>query len=612
VKRPVVFLIGIVAALNVVIVYAADAPATDRAIRLKSPRADDVYSEQRVALVIGNGAYQADPLRNPVNDAEDVAAVLAARKFDVIKITNAGKRAMEEAFETFGERLKKGGTGVFYYSGHGVQVDGVNYLIPVAAEIQTEKDIKYKAVNAGQVLSVMEEAGNRVNIVILDACRDNPYARSFKTMSKGLVKMDAPKGSYIAYATAPGRTAADGDGRNGLYTKWLLGEISKPGQPLEALFKSVRAGVMRETGEKQVPWDATSLIGDFFFTPIDFDDGRMALSEAELKRLRQLEEEQRRADEEKTRVEAAAKAKQSELDREIARLKGQLKVESTSQTLDALAAVADQREQLDAQLREAQRKADEERRNREAAIAQLKAQERANRKTRFEERNAKYAKVIASKFLSDDEKAAAWKAICEEWQVTVSQTKPGQLRWDDASACVIASAGGVLPVGADDDKDFLWDLKAKIENELLGLRLRLHSGKTQVIRTRDGVPFLGFRFRPGLAPRILGETRRRFEKRCRLQVRWVAEARIDVAAMRRSQFSWRQFARYGNAEGLFARYEERGFGRMGSRGVFRSGSARGVLEQQRTGESAVREPEQEQSDESQQQRVSVGGVALSA
>jgi formylglycine-generating enzyme required for sulfatase activity len=429
------------------IASVAAEPAADRAIRLKSPKSEDVYSEARVALVIGNGAYQSDPLRNPVNDAEDMVKALTARKFEVVSLANADKRAMEEAIEKFGENLKKGGTGVFYYSGHGVQVDGINYLIPIAVDIQSEKDIKYKAVNAGLVLSVMEEANNRVNVVILDACRDNPYARSFKTLGKGLVKMDAPKGTFIAYATAPGKTAADGDGRNGLYTRWLLAEIAKPGQKVEDLFKSVRENVVRDTGDKQVPWDATSLIGNFFFTPADFDDGRMALTEAELRRLRQLEEEQRKADVGKARIEAEAKARQDALDKEVAKLKAQLKVRSTSGTLDALAALAEQREKLDADLREAQRKADEERAKRETAIAQLKAQERANRRAKFEERYAKYTKAAGSKFLSDEEKATLWKAICEEWQVAKPATTPGELAWDEDNGCAVACVDGFTPRG---------------------------------------------------------------------------------------------------------------------------------------------------------------------
>jgi hypothetical protein len=164
-----------------------------------------------------------------------------------------------------------------------------------------------------------------------------------------------------------------------------------------------------------------------------------------------------------------------------------------------------------------------------------------------------------------------------------------------------------------DDKAFLWDMKARIENVLLGVRLRLHADKTQVLRTKEGVPFLGFRFRAGLTPRVLGETKRRFERRSRRQVGRVADGTMDLTQLHRSQFGWREFARYGNTVGLFRRYEETGFGRVGACGVFRSGSSRGVLEQQRTGQSAVREPEQEPSDESQQQqRVPAGGVALSA
>jgi hypothetical protein len=219
----------------------------------------------KVALIVGNAAYAFSPLKNPANDATDIAAALRRLGFAVTLKTNASLREMESAIARFGEQLKKGGVGLFYYAGHGVQVNGINYLIPIGANIVKESDVKYEAMDVGKILDEMSNAANSLNIVILDACRDNPFARSYRSASRGLAKMDAPTGTLIAYATAPGSTAIDGDGRNGLYTKHLLGNLAAPGLKIEDVLKRVRVGVMEETKKFQVPWESSSLTGDFYF-----------------------------------------------------------------------------------------------------------------------------------------------------------------------------------------------------------------------------------------------------------------------------------------------------------------------------------------------------------
>lgn len=234
-------------------------------------RADTVRGIQikpgRCALVIGNGAYPISPLKNPVNDSSDIAHLLKTLDFVVVHHQNVGLRDMETAVRDFGQMLKTGGTGVFYYAGHGMQVEGRNYLIPVDARIESESDVRFEALDVGRVLGKMEDAGNGLNIVILDACRDNPFARSFRSAQSGLARMDAPRGTLIAYATAPGSVAADGaDGeRNGVYTKHLLRHLATPGLPTEQAFKNVRIGVIQDTGSKQVPWESSSLTGNFYF-----------------------------------------------------------------------------------------------------------------------------------------------------------------------------------------------------------------------------------------------------------------------------------------------------------------------------------------------------------
>jgi len=224
-----------------------------------------IANEQRVALVIGNASYAVSPLRNSANDAADLAAALKGLGFTVLLRTNVTRRQMVESVREFGNRIKRGGVGFFYYAGHGIQSRGKNFLIPVDAQLQSESDLEFESMDANMVLSQMDDAGNRVNIVVLDACRDNPFARSFRSTSRGLAQMDSAKGSFLAYATSPGSVASDGAGRNGTYTKHLLESLKQPETRLEEVFKRVRLGVANETGNRQIPWDSSSVLGDFYF-----------------------------------------------------------------------------------------------------------------------------------------------------------------------------------------------------------------------------------------------------------------------------------------------------------------------------------------------------------
>jgi len=236
-------------------------------------------TSKRIALIIGNGSYTAAPLlKNPPNDARDMAAALRALGFDVTSGINANQRDMKRLIREFGQKLKTGGSGLFYYAGHGVQSKGRNYLIPVDAEIQSEADVEDSAVDASLVLNYMDDAQNGLNIVILDACRNNPFARSFRSASDGLAQVDAPTGTLIAYATAPGRVASDGAGQNGLYTSELLKQMQVPGLTATEMFMRVRAEVMKQTANKQVPWEASSLVGSFYFSGAPTDTAPAAAS----------------------------------------------------------------------------------------------------------------------------------------------------------------------------------------------------------------------------------------------------------------------------------------------------------------------------------------------
>ncbi|MBF0093513.1 MAG: SUMF1/EgtB/PvdO family nonheme iron enzyme [Alphaproteobacteria bacterium] len=225
------------------------------------------WAEKRVALVIGNAAYPTSPLANPVNDARAMAAKLKDVGFEVLLRENATKAQMEDAIGLFGEKLSADATGLMFYAGHGMQVNGRNYLVPVDARIASEQRVKLETVDAEVVLDQMAAAKARVSLVILDACRNNPFERRWRGGSSGLATMNAPEGTLVAYATAPGKVAADGEERNGLYTGELLKVLGEPGLPVEEVFKRVRVAVSRASNGGQTPWEASSLTGDLYFVP---------------------------------------------------------------------------------------------------------------------------------------------------------------------------------------------------------------------------------------------------------------------------------------------------------------------------------------------------------
>jgi len=222
----------------------------------------------RYALVIGNGNYRkrVGRLRNPVNDATGLADTLCELGFEVMKGENLTQRQMKRAVRAFGKKFRRGGTALFFFSGHGVQVNGRNYLIPVGTEIEAVEDVELEALDVRRVLAEMAKAEETLNIVILDACRNNPFARQFKSAgNSGLAYMNAPGGTLIAYSTAPGSVAAEGPGRYSIYTNSLIRNIRTPGLKIEEMFKNVRKKVMQYTNEKQIPWESSSVVGDFYF-----------------------------------------------------------------------------------------------------------------------------------------------------------------------------------------------------------------------------------------------------------------------------------------------------------------------------------------------------------
>jgi len=228
-------------------------------------------TERRVALVIGNSAYKVSPLDNPTNDATDITNALNKVGFKTTLISNATLGQMREATRKFADQIRSADVALIYFAGHGIESNRKNYMIPVNADLKFEYELADQAYDSSNWLEMLETIrssnAERVNIVILDACRNNNLIGA-RSLGRGLGRMDAPTGTFLAYSTAPGKVAADGakGQRNSPYTRHLLSVMQKPGLPIEETFKEVRRNVSRETNGAQVPWESTSLIGGFYFT----------------------------------------------------------------------------------------------------------------------------------------------------------------------------------------------------------------------------------------------------------------------------------------------------------------------------------------------------------
>jgi hypothetical protein len=231
------------------------------------------HAAERIALVIGNAAYAEAPLYNPLNDAKAMGARLRQVGFEVVEVTDADLDTMQQAVMNFMNQVTSESTALVFYAGHGIQANGRNYLIPIDASLKSERALRFEALELNDILEELEEIEAKINIVILDACRNNPFARRFRGGSRGLAVVDAAQGTLIAYATAPGSVASDGHGDNGLYTQELLKALAQPNLQIEEVFKNVRREVAEQSGGEQIPWESSSLVGDFVFNqtinPID-------------------------------------------------------------------------------------------------------------------------------------------------------------------------------------------------------------------------------------------------------------------------------------------------------------------------------------------------------
>ena len=341
-----------------------------------------LHALPRHALVIGNSQYKDAPLRNPANDAAAIAGELKQAGFEVVQALEAGRMAMLEAIQAFGSQLeRRGAVGLFYFAGHGVQLVWRNYLIPVDAVVDNPEDVRARAVELNTLLQGLRQAKNPMNVIILDACRDNPFGTRVRPEQKGLSQFDAPPGSLLAYATAPGNVASDGEGEHGLYTENLLREIKVPEAKIEDVFKRVRLHVRRRTNGRQIPWESTSLEDDFYFVP----PRAVALADEEAARERKQRLamlEKRRAKEEAERKRREDEAlREARLAAEEAERKRQQELAALEQKRIAEEAERNRKRELD--LKEAQRVAEEaerKRREEQVLLEAKRAQEVAERR----------------------------------------------------------------------------------------------------------------------------------------------------------------------------------------------------------------------------------------
>ncbi len=339
------------------------------------------------ALVMGNSRYKQAPLKNPVNDATGMAEALKGAGFAVTVALESNQSAMREAIRAYTDGLAKTkAVGLFYFAGHGAQLAWRNYLIPVDTEIGDVQELRERGVDVNSLIEGIRAAGNPMNMIILDACRDNPFGSVRRLDQKGLSQLDAPPGTLLAYATAPGNTAIDGEGAHGLYTEHLLKEVRVPEAKVEDVFKRVRLAVRRRSNGLQIPWESTSLEEDFYFVPPRALSA-LATEEAERERKQELAQlEKRRAEE-----EAERKRKQEQAVRE-ARLAAEEAERKRKQELALLeqqriAEEAERKRKQDLALKEAQRVAEEveRRRQEERALREAKlAEEEAARKYKQE------------------------------------------------------------------------------------------------------------------------------------------------------------------------------------------------------------------------------------
>ena len=341
----------------------------------------------RVALVIGNAAYVNIPaLGNSTNDAKSMATILRKLGFQVVEVVDGSKAQMDKAVENLQDLLKgKQAVAMLYYAGHGLQLDWHNYMVPVDVKLTQASDVPKQTIDIETVITSFKKATTRMNIIVLDACRDNPFAGKASS-GKGLAQLDAPVGTFLAFATAPGNVAEDGDveGGNGLFTQYLLKELQKPAR-IEDVFKRVRLQVRQKSQGRQIPWDSSSLEDDFSFN----DGNKHTFNPEDLVREAKAREDKLRAALEAAKQEELRIAKEQESEKlrlaevqKIQELKARERALAEAKEREkqlALSAEQEKQKVLAAQQAIAKAKAEEAQRLKEIELAKLQVAEEAKR-----------------------------------------------------------------------------------------------------------------------------------------------------------------------------------------------------------------------------------------
>ncbi|MBN8524032.1 MAG: SUMF1/EgtB/PvdO family nonheme iron enzyme [Planctomycetes bacterium] len=403
-----------------------------------------------VALVIGNADYPEAALANPVHDASDVAEALHGIGFDVIRLLDADKEGMAIAIARFGERIMKAKAAVFFYAGHGVQSGGENWLLPIgrtpSTQITEEGQVPLRAIAAGEVLAQMERARVPMNLIILDACRNNPFRSSGRGRVQGLAELNAPVGSLVMYSTSAGKVAADGTGRNSPFTTAFLRHLLTPGLDVRLMVTEINATVGELTGGQQVPWTSMSLRQGFTFVPALSPEEEREAKRAELSGLQAeagaIATAEAAADAKRKIEEADLARQQAEVDRldaQIEELKSKLRsgggaVAGDEGALKRMLEVIHGKEEQQRQLAAMQARAETARREREAELRRMKEMEEHDVSVRERKRLADLAgdlkdyREIAASAFGKDMAQAAWDAVLQKWGLHA-----GELPRDDVA-----------------------------------------------------------------------------------------------------------------------------------------------------------------------------------
>lgn len=417
----------------IIVSFAINSFSQERGFITKRLEAKD-----HIALIIGNSNYSDSPLNNPVNDATDVAKAFTDMGFIVEKVLDADKETMALAIDRFSKKLTTAKAAVFYYAGHGVQVNGENYLIPIgktiATQITDESQVPYRAINAGEVLAAMEQAKVNFALVVLDACRNNPFKGTGRGRVPGLASINAPIGSLVMYATKAGATAADGGERNSPFTRAFLKHITTPGLDVNLLPSRITQTVVELTNGEQVPGTYMQLKSSFTFIPELTADEEKTIKEAQLKNLKVFDAEITRKEQEiaqKKKLDDEALAnKQAEiqlLDKQIAELKSKTSLgnSTTAETdLDKMLAFVKQKEAQKKELEELQKRAEENRIARERELFEIKLNEYKEKNIIIETDINKYKQIVGSEF-GKDMALAAWDNLLVKYGLTKGSIQLG-------------------------------------------------------------------------------------------------------------------------------------------------------------------------------------------